>query len=159
MPRPCPAWLRLRGHYAYDYDIAQSSKMHRMTPPERGPEASTTGAPGHEGAAMLSESQARELAELFRALADPTRARIVHALAHQEMTTTRLATLLGLNPPAISQHLRLLRTLRVVRPRREGQQVVYSLDDDHIRLLITMTLSHLQEGQTEGSRLPSAAAG
>ena len=57
------------------------------------------------------------MAQLFRALADPTRAKIVHALVHQDMTTSGLAALLGMSLPAISQHLRLLRMLRIVRSR------------------------------------------
>jgi DNA-binding transcriptional ArsR family regulator len=86
-----------------------------------------------------------QVAELFRALADPTRTRVVHALLHQDMTTSGLAALLGVNPPAVSQHLRLLRALRIVKPRREGQLVFYALDDEHIRLLITLIVSHLRE--------------
>jgi DNA-binding transcriptional ArsR family regulator len=96
-------------------------------------------------AILLSPDLSAELAELFRALADPTRVRIVYALVQQDLTTSGLATLLGMNPPTISQHLRLLRTLRIVKPRREGQLVYYSLDDDHIRLLITLSLNHLHE--------------
>jgi len=94
---------------------------------------------------LLPVELSTAVAELFRALADPTRERIVYALVHQDLTTSGLATLLGMNPPTISQHLRLLRTLRIVKPRREGQLVYYSLDDDHIRLLITLSLNHLRE--------------
>jgi DNA-binding transcriptional ArsR family regulator len=101
--------------------------------------------PSQDADVLLPESLAVELAELFRALADPTRARMVYALTQQDMTTTGLAMLLGVNAPAISQHLRLLRTLRLVKPRREGQLVYYSLDDDHIRLLVTLSLTHLRE--------------
>ena len=112
-----------------------------MNTPVSGPSAVSTAAPD----GLLSEELAGELAELFRALADPTRTRMVYALAQQDMTTTGLATLLGVNAPAVSQHLRLLRTLRIVKPRREGQLVHYSLDDDHIRLLVTLSLTHLHE--------------
>ncbi len=51
------------------------------------------------------------------------------------------------NPPAVSQHLRLLRALRIVKPRREGQLVYYALDDEHIRILITLIVSHLRESR------------
>ncbi|MBM2811813.1 MAG: ArsR family transcriptional regulator [Chloroflexi bacterium] len=95
--------------------------------------------------APLSEEFAVALAELFGALADPNRAKIVHALAQSEKTTSGLAALLGMSPPAVSQHLRLLRFLRIVKPRREGRQVHYSLDDRHIRLLISLSITHLQE--------------
>jgi DNA-binding transcriptional ArsR family regulator len=89
------------------------------------------------------------MADLFRGLGDPNRARIVHALVHDDMTTSGLAELLGMNQPAVSQHLRTLRMLRLVKSRRKGQFVVYSVDDEHIRLLVNLTLSHLMEG---GSR-------
>jgi ArsR family transcriptional regulator len=92
-----------------------------------------------------------QVADLFRALADPTRTRVVHALLHQEMTTSGLAALLGINPPAVSQHLRLLRALRIVKPRRERQLVYYALEDEHIRLLITLSVSHLRESWAEGT--------
>jgi ArsR family transcriptional regulator len=89
------------------------------------------------------------MAQLFRALADPTRAKIVHALVHADMTTSGLAALLGMSLPAISQHLRLLRMLRVVRSRRESRLVYYSLDDSHIRFLVTLTLTHLEEAHAD----------
>jgi len=97
-----------------------------------------------------------QVAELFRALADPTRTRVVHALLHQDMTTSGLAALLGVNPPAVSQHLRLLRALRIVKPRREGNLVFYALDDEHIRLLITLIVSHLRESGLGASASESA---
>ncbi len=90
---------------------------------------------------------AAEMADLFRALADANRTRIVYALVHEDMTTSGLAAMLGLNAPAVSQHLRTLRELRIVKRRRAGQLVLYSLDDEHIRLLITLTLTHLSEAQ------------
>ena len=96
---------------------------------------------------VLEDDLSSELSNLFRALADPTRAKMLDALAHSDMTTSGLAALLGINPPAISQHLRTLRMLRVVKPRRDRQHVFYSLDDEHIRLLVTVTVSHLREEQ------------
>jgi ArsR family transcriptional regulator len=88
------------------------------------------------------------MADLFRGLGDPNRARIVHALVHADMTTSGLAELLGMTQPAVSQHLRTLRMLRLVKARRQGQFVMYSVDDEHVRLLVNLTLSHLLEGQT-----------
>ena len=95
--------------------------------------------------AVLPMDLTVQVSELFRALADPTRTRVVHSLLHHDMTTSGLAALLGVNPPAVSQHLRLLRALRIVKPRREGQLVYYALDDEHIRMLITLIVSHLKE--------------
>ena len=110
---------------------------------------------------LLPSQLAAQMAELFRALSDPTRTRIVYALIHEDMTTSGLAALLEVNPPLVSQHLRLLRAMRIVKTRREGQLVYYSLDDEHIRLLITLIHSHLTEGSeapgTAGLRSPSTA--
>src|SRR5579872_1293330 len=71
------------------------------------------------------------LANLFGALADPTRARIVHTLLRQELCTCDLAAVLGAGESAVSQHLRVLRHLGLVRHRRAGKLVYYSLDDAH----------------------------
>jgi len=97
------------------------------------------------GGVVLSEELSISMAEMFRALADPSRAKIVHALTHEDMTTSGLAARLGMSAPLVSQHLRLLRMLRIVRPHRDGRLVFYSLDDAHIRLLITLSLTHLAE--------------
>jgi ArsR family transcriptional regulator len=75
-------------------------------------------------------------------------ARIVHALVHEDMTTSGLAALLGMNQPAVSQHLRTLRMLRLINSRREGQFVLYSAADGHVRLLVNLTLTHLREGRS-----------
>jgi DNA-binding transcriptional ArsR family regulator len=83
------------------------------------------------------------LAALFDALGDPTRARIVHVLLNQEMCTCDLAAVVGVSESAVSQHLRLLRTLRLVRFRREGRLVYYSLDDGHVSELVRTGLVHL----------------
>jgi DNA-binding transcriptional ArsR family regulator len=95
--------------------------------------------------ALLDADVYRELANLFAALADPTRASIVHILAHQELCTADLALTLGLHRPATSQHLRLLRQLRIVRSRREGRLVLYSLDDAHVADLLVGSIEHIRE--------------
>lgn len=87
----------------------------------------------------------RGLADLFRAIADPSRAAIVHLLAHQELCNADLALTLGLHRPAVSQHLRVLRQLRIVRSRREARLVLYSLDDAHIADLLNRSLDHVRE--------------
>ncbi|HZU19312.1 MAG TPA: metalloregulator ArsR/SmtB family transcription factor [Candidatus Dormibacteraeota bacterium] len=92
---------------------------------------------------LLPSSLYAELAALFDALADPTRARIVHVLLSQEMCTCDLAAVVGVSEPSVSQHLRLLRTLRLVRFRRAGKVVYYSLDDGHVADLVRIGLSHL----------------
>jgi ArsR family transcriptional regulator len=87
------------------------------------------------------------LAALFGALSDPTRAAIVHALLQRELTTSHLAAALGISPPAASQHLRVLRDLRLVRVQRRGREVFYRLDDAHVEQLIDIGLKHETEGR------------
>jgi DNA-binding transcriptional ArsR family regulator len=82
------------------------------------------------------------LAEFFGALADATRAKIVHLLVHQELCTCDIAAILGVSDSCVSQHLRILRTLRLVTSRRAGKFVYYRLDDSHIALLIQLGLTH-----------------
>src|SRR5919108_3049888 len=83
-----------------------------------------------------------QVAETFKALADPTRVRILHALSHAELCVGDLAAVLGMTESAVSHQLRLLRGLRVVRPRREGKLVFYALDDEHVTRLFQLSLEH-----------------
>ncbi|GAC1404523.1 MAG: metalloregulator ArsR/SmtB family transcription factor [Chloroflexota bacterium] len=102
-----------------------------------------------EAQAQLEDSQTyRELAEVFGALADPTRARIVHTLLRQELCTCDLAVVVGISESGASQHLRILRSLRLVKSRRDGKFVYYTLDDAHIALLIQVGLTHLGHGDS-----------
>lgn len=87
------------------------------------------------------------LAAIFRALADPTRLRIVRAIEGEPRCVSDLANLAGVSEPAASQHLRLLRALRVVRGRRAGKQVYYSLEDDHVRELLNVGFGHIAEAR------------
>lgn len=89
-----------------------------------------------------SDATYRELSALFAALADPTRAKIVHILLHQELCTCDIAAVVGVTDSAVSQHLRILRSLRLVKARRAGKFVYYSLDDAHIALLVQLGLTH-----------------
>lgn len=82
------------------------------------------------------------LSELFRALADETRTRILYLLSEQELCVCDLAYLLEMSLPAVSHHLRLLKIMRLVRARREGKQVFYSLDDEHVMSLIVIAQEH-----------------
>jgi len=83
------------------------------------------------------------LAELFKALGDESRVKIAYALSREELCVHDLAALLGLSVSAVSHHLRLLRGMRLVKHRREGKRVFYSLDDDHVAGLIRQSLDHL----------------
>jgi ArsR family transcriptional regulator, lead/cadmium/zinc/bismuth-responsive transcriptional repressor len=97
-------------------------------------------------AQQLDERTYGELAEIFRALGDPTRAKIAYGLMDQELRTCDLAELTGISDSAVSQHVRVLRGLRLVRSRRSGKHVFHSLDDAHIAILLQVGLSHVQDG-------------
>src|SRR4029079_5164302 len=96
-------------------------------------------------AALVAPDAVQGLADTFNALGDPTRVRILDALSHGELCVCDLAAVLALSQSAVSHQLRLLRGLVLVRPRREGRVVFYSLDDQHIISLFKQTLQHVQE--------------
>lgn len=98
----------------------------------------------------LSDADARHLAAIFDALSDPTRLRLLDALSRaDELCVCDLCDLLDLRQSNVSHQLRLLRTLRLVKNRRAGRLVFYSLDDDHVRLLLHGGLEHVREGRSE----------
>jgi DNA-binding transcriptional ArsR family regulator len=109
--------------------------------------------------ALLPSDLYAGLAALFDALGDPTRARIVHVLLSQEMCTCDLAAVVGVSESAVSQHLRLLRALRLVRFRRAGKVVYYSLDDGHVAALVRIGLVHLGHVDDVIPLTPRRAAG
>jgi ArsR family transcriptional regulator, lead/cadmium/zinc/bismuth-responsive transcriptional repressor len=82
------------------------------------------------------------LSELYKALADETRIKILYLLSQRELCVCDLAFLLETTLPAVSHHLRLLKTLRLVSSRREGKMVFYRLDDDHVLALIEQGKEH-----------------
>lgn len=96
-------------------------------------------------AALVAPDAVQGLADTFNALGDPTRVRILDALSHGELCVCDLAAVLKLSQSAVSHQLRLLRGLRLVRPRRDGRVVFYSLDDQHIIALFKQTLQHVEE--------------
>lgn len=85
-----------------------------------------------------------ELAETFGALADSNRAKIVHSLRGRELCVGCLADILGISESAVSQHLRILRNLRLVRAHKEGRLVYYTLNDAHIETLLDICLEHIR---------------
>jgi len=92
---------------------------------------------------LVDERLAFDMAAFFGALSDPTRVRIVSALYSVELCVSDLVALLGISQPAVSHQLRILRSLRLVRARRSGRRLFYSLDDDHVRVLFEQGLDHL----------------
>lgn len=91
---------------------------------------------------LPSDETFTTLAETFSALADSNRAKIMHSLVDQELCVCDIACVVGVSESAISQHLRILRTLRLVKQRKEGRMMYYSLNDDHIRQLLEVCLEH-----------------
>jgi DNA-binding transcriptional ArsR family regulator len=97
-------------------------------------------------ALLFDDATYAHLADIFRALGDATRAKIVSSLLRQELCTCDLAALTGISESAVSQHLRVLRSLRLVRSRRRGKLVFHALDDAHIAILLQVGLSHVRDG-------------
>jgi ArsR family transcriptional regulator len=95
--------------------------------------------------AMESESTVRDLAETFKALGDPTRTRIVLALSRVELCVHDLAVLLDVTQSAVSHQLRVLRNMRLVHCRKDGKMAYYSLDDEHIEILLAEGLRHVKD--------------
>jgi DNA-binding transcriptional ArsR family regulator len=96
-------------------------------------------------ALLLGDDVYADTAELFRALGDTSRAKIVFSLLQQELCVCDLAAVCDLSESATSQHLRVLRGLRIVRLRRDGRMSYYSIDDDHVRVLLGVCLNHLHD--------------
>ena len=94
---------------------------------------------------MLADDSVTALAETFKLLGDTTRVRILDALSQSELCVCDIARLLGLSESAVSHQLRLLRGMRLVRPRRDGRMVFYTLDDQHIVGLFAQGLEHVEE--------------
>jgi ArsR family transcriptional regulator, lead/cadmium/zinc/bismuth-responsive transcriptional repressor len=94
---------------------------------------------------LVSMEGAAALADTFSILDDPTRARLLHALAIDELCVSDLAALLGISASSVSHQLRLLRSRRLVGLRREGKHCYYRLEDAHIRSLVELGLTHVNE--------------
>ncbi len=94
----------------------------------------------------LDDATAAQVAELVRAFSDPTRVRLIAALAEGEQNVSALAALVDVSESAVSHHLRGLRQMRLVRARKDGRQVFYTLDDDHVAALFRQGLDHVLHG-------------
>ena len=94
----------------------------------------------------LTELKAIQLAELFSALSDASRVRIISRLIEGEMSVSALAEDLKMTESAVSHQLRGLRQMRLVRTRKEGRQVFYTLEDDHVARLYSLGLDHVVHG-------------
>ncbi len=95
---------------------------------------------------LIKENTFTHLADLFGALSDPTRLRIISALLEGELNVGEIATQLQMTESAVSHQLRGLRQLHLVRSRKNGRQVYYAVDDDHVARLYRMGLDHVEHG-------------
>ncbi len=98
---------------------------------------------------LVSDERVFELSDLFRIFGDSTRMRILCALEETELCVCAISELLGMTQSAISHQLRVLRTYTLVRTRREGKTVYYSLADEHVRTLIHTGMEHINEKREE----------
>jgi len=102
---------------------------------------------GKRRATLLEARTVEALAETFRVLGDPTRVRILDALAGGELCVCDIAALVGISESAVSHQLRLLRSMRLVRPRRAGRLVYYAVDDQHILELLKQASTHVEDSR------------
>ena len=102
---------------------------------------------------MPPEETLYDLAELFRALGDTTRIKILSALSLSDLCVADIAALLSMNQPAISHQLRVLRQARLVRVTRRGRSSIYALDDEHVRAIFDQGFRHVRHITPEGEDL------
>ena len=88
-----------------------------------------------------------DLAALFKMFGDPTRAKILSCLQIRDLYVGELADILGMNDSAVSHQLRVLRGAKLVKGTKEGKEVRYSLDDDHVNKIMEYGLTHVNEGK------------
>ncbi len=86
-----------------------------------------------------------DLAELFKVFGDSTRIKILYAMFEHELCVNDIAGLLNLSQSSVSHQLRILKTSKLVKFRREGKSIYYSLDDEHVRSIISMGMEHVEE--------------
>ena len=94
---------------------------------------------------MPDEDTLYDLAELFKVFGDSTRIRILYVLFEAEVCVCDLAATLSMTQSAVSHQLKILKQARLVKARREGKQVFYSLSDDHVRAIISSGIEHVEE--------------
>ena len=86
-----------------------------------------------------------DLSELFRVFGDTTRIKILYTLFESELCVNDIAQLLGMTQSSVSHQLRILKNAKLVKFKRDGKQMIYSLDDDHVRSMIALGLEHTEE--------------
>ncbi len=105
-----------------------------------------TGAVEFVKSRMIDDNDALLLSEVFKVLGDPTRIKIIHSLSKCDLCVCDISAAIGMTQSAVSHQLRLLRGLKLVKYRKEGKSVIYSLDDEHILGLFNQGMEHVQHG-------------
>ena len=95
---------------------------------------------------QLDDLQAQHVAELFSVLGDTSRVKIIAVLLNGPMNVQALADAVGISPSGISHHMRSLRQMHLVRSQKQGRQVFYSLDDQHVEELFQRGIDHVMHG-------------
>ena len=95
---------------------------------------------------MPKDETIYDLAELYKVFGDSTRTKILSALSIEDMNVSELSHLLNMTVSAISHQLRVLRTAKLIKGKKEGKEVIYSLDDNHVVMILECGLSHVREG-------------
>ena len=93
----------------------------------------------------IDENTLYDVAELFKNFSDSTRIRILYSLFDKELSVTEITEALNMNQSAISHQLRILKNSKLVKNRREGKTIFYSLDDDHVYNIISQGIEHVEE--------------
>ncbi|MBQ1568114.1 MAG: helix-turn-helix transcriptional regulator [Erysipelotrichaceae bacterium] len=93
----------------------------------------------------IDENTLYDVAELFKNFSDSTRIRILYSLFGKELSVTEIAEALNMNQSAISHQLRILKNSKLVKNRRGGKTIFYSLDDDHVYNIISQGIEHVEE--------------
>lgn len=88
-----------------------------------------------------------DLAELFKIFGDPTRIKILYAMLDTELCVNDISGRLQMSQSSVSHQLRILKTAKLVKSRREGKSIFYSLDDEHVRSILSMGMDHIMEGE------------
>ena len=94
---------------------------------------------------VLEEDLAYILTDFYKTMSDPTRLKIIYALTKWELCVQDICNAVNMSQTAVSYQLRILRGARIVKFRRAGKQIFYSIDDEHVSSIISLTLEHLLE--------------
>ncbi len=95
---------------------------------------------------LINEETLYDVAELFKAFADTTRIKVISVLKDEELCVGAISELINVSQSAVSHQLRVLKNSKIVKPRRDGKQIYYSLDDEHIKKIYDMGLEHIMKG-------------